>query len=280
MTLNSPAADLHHAWKAALKSPKICRQGGQAGVWLDPSVELAELAEAIVRLETAPGRLLKSSGVSRVVRGSLLGQPVILKRHFATRGWKQVTNRFRPSRARRCWATSTTLREGGIACSPAIGFFEEAGQSVVLFAQEPDAVPARRWIKAWLHQREAGDRVRFTEDLADAFMDLYRHRVYHADTKTSNMLVRHPDDPAQRTFLWIDLACVRFGVTPTRRRVLRNLVQLNGSVGSKLSEADRRAFLVSLSGRFPWVLAPEVCDRIRDRTMTRLQRELSGTCGP
>lgn len=271
---------LHASWKGALKSPEIRSEGGWTGAWVDPTPSLAGLAHTIRTLEATPGRILKSSDISRVVSGELFGGPVIIKRYAPPTGWKRWIRRFRPSRARRCWATAATLRGAGIACSSCIGFLEEAtGGSVVVFAEERGTISARRWIKAWLHQRPSDFRDRFRDDLAQALLELYSNGVYHADTKASNLLLLHPEDSGSRSFIWIDLECVRFGTRPSRRQVLRNLVQLNGSVGSKLSEEDRVGFLGILAQTYPWLAEPAVVEHIRTWTLERLKRELSGQCG-
>ena len=143
-----------------------------------------------------------------------------------------------------------------------------------------DATPARRWIKAHLHRQTAEFRKRFSAQLLEALKTLYRLRIYHADTKTSNVLVRHPSDPSARVFYWIDLDSMSFNCPPTRRRILRNLVQLNGSIGAKLPDEDRLAFLHGLPDIAPWVTEPWVVNHIQTQTMIRLTRELRGECGP
>lgn len=281
MTAAASGGDSRAVWRALLRSPAIRREGGRTGAWVDRALPLSTLAEAVQLMEEGGGRILKTSGISRVVRGDLFGRPVVVKRFAAPTGGKGVVRRFRPSRARRGWAASAALRAQGIGCSHCLGFLEEpAGRGLAVFAADPDAVSARRWIKAWLHRQPEAYRAAFAADLAAALLDLYQARIYHADTKASNLLVRHPEDPARRRFFWIDLECVRFGVRPTRRQVLRNLVQLNGSVGAKLSERDRLDFLWRLAGRFPWLRDPGIPDRIRRWTRKRLERELRGRCGP
>ena len=53
-----------------------------------------------------------------------------------------------------------------------------------------------------------------------------------------------------------------------------------GSLGSKLRDEDRLAFLNELTDMFPWANEPWVANRIRAKTMELLQRELRGECGP
>jgi hypothetical protein len=111
------------------------------------------------------------------------------------------------------------------------------------------------------------------------FLQLYRNRIYHGDTKSANILLRSPDKPDRRAFFWIDLECVKFGVLPTRRQIIRNLVQLNGSLGSKVLEEDRMAFLHDMSQFYPWLAQPGVAKKIRRWTRRRLLKQKRGWYG-
>lgn len=243
------------------------------------------LAEAVLRAECAPDRIMKRSAINLVFRARIDGRDMMIKRYDSRGSAHRATYWTRPSRGRRAWAAATALQRIGIPTPRPIGFIEDRqfgfpGTSYAVVEYLENAAPARRWIKAWLHQRPAPFRDAFRSQLLGTMMTLYENRIYHGDTKTSNLLLQYPEDPDRRTLYWIDLDCMQFGVRPTRRRVLRNLVQLNGSLGSKLADEDRLAFLDALSGRFPWAGDPRVADRIRTKTMERLQRELRGECGP
>ena len=274
------AAFYHHT----LRSVSLRRDWRGTGSWMqrDPAPE--DLVHAIETLEASPRRVLKSSGINHVLKGEMLGESVILKRYDLPRPRHRIKYLMRPSRGRRAWAAALTLRACRIPTPPCLGFFECGGRlpgtSYAIFRAEDDILSARTWIKAWLHQRTDAFRTGFRDDLVDALLALYRRGIYHGDTKTSNMLVRAPDDPDRREFLWIDLECVRFGVSPSRRQILRNLVQLNGSVGSKLSEGDRLEFLDEMAEIYPWLAGSHIAERIRAWTLKRLAREQSGQCGP
>jgi hypothetical protein len=110
-------------------------------------------------------------------------------------------------------------------------------------------------------------------------LTLYQYGIYHRDTKTANMLLHDPTNNSRRTFLWIDLECVQTGVIPTRHRIIRNLVQLNGSLGEQVSTADRYAFLRDLSQIYPWLNTPASINKIRRWTERRLWKERILGCG-
>lgn len=264
-------------------SPSAPLRGSYRVHW--PHGDAESLLAEVLEAEKNPPKLLKQSHINTVIRAEIQGRDTVIKRYCDPRLKQRIKYRFRHSRSRRAWAAASSLQDAGIHTPPPLGFVECAGPLLpgccyALSEYVTDAVPARRWIKAWLHQRPDDFRTRFREDLLACFLDLYRRGIYHADTKAGNLLLTDPEDPERRRFWWIDLDCVSFGVTPSRRQVLRNLVQLNGSIGSKLPDADRLAFLNELGEMFPYLREPGVADRLRAWTLERLGRELRGICGP
>ena len=251
-----------------------------------PLPATAELLEALRDAEERPARTLKwRSTINRVFRVDLLGEDVVIKTYDLLSAGQRLRYRWRTSRGRRAWAAGETFRQLGIATPQPLGWIEWPGpdgtpRSMYISRWFGEGAPARRWIKAHLHRRDPAFRSALRGELLDALVTLYDHGIYHADTKTSNLLLAHPEDPARRAWAWIDLECVRFNVRPTRRRLLRNLVQLNGSIGSKLPDDDRLAFLQALAQRYPGLDDPGLPDRLRRWTRRRLQRELDGQCGP
>ncbi|MBN1268849.1 MAG: hypothetical protein JXB04_04620, partial [Kiritimatiellae bacterium] len=191
---------------------------------------------------------------------------------------------FRPSRARRFWAAARTLARLEVPTPEPLGFLEIRRRfcpvrSYVITAFIKEAA-ARTWIEPLFHTQPQAVRDAVRRDLLAFLLDLYRHGVYHGDTKTSNMLLVAPTDGARRSFLWIDLECARFGVAPSRHQVIRNLVQLNGSLGTHVPEADRCAFLKDLARTCPWVTRRGTVRKIRRWTAWRLDKERLLRCGP
>jgi hypothetical protein len=143
-----------------------------------------------------------------------------------------------------------------------------------------DAVSTYKWIKTNYHRRPAEWREQFRRDLVASLLSLYDRGIYHADTKTPNLMMTHPDDPARRTFYWIDLECVNAGVIPSRHEIVRNLVQLNGSFRHWVPDEDRLAFLHDIARRYPWLDRPRIVNKIRRWTVKRWQNEINRRIGP
>ncbi len=268
---------------------KAPRRAGAAlaGYWdAAPDDPPDRLLRAIQEAEQAPGTKIvkKNRGIS-VMRTSLLGFDVIIKR-YDLHGFCTKLRYFfpHPSRARRSWATGHTFLKIGIPTPAPLGFLEiyRMGvpvRSYTITAFVADAGPAKKWLKRYFDKQSPEVREAVRRDLLDHLLELYRKGVYHKDTKTANLLLRAPADSSRRAFYWIDLECVRFGLRITRHRIIRNLVQLNGSLGSRVPDEDRMEFLRDLSVDYPWVLRPSVIRRIRTWTQRRVQKELRLWCG-
>ena len=275
-------------YAAHLKTNTICVKSGEL-IWSVAAsdgfeVDPAHLVETVADLENLATTALKQSDINLTATATVEGEEVLIKRCRLPRRGQRLRYRFRASRARRAWAAAHTLQQFGFATPTPYAFVECCRgqtplQSAYVHEHLPRAITARRWIKPHLHRATPVQRDEVRRELSEALLRLYDHGLYHGDTKAGNLLLTFRDEQKERTWHWIDLECMQIGVRATRRRVLRNLVQLNGSIGSKIEDADRLAFLDDLAPRFPWLQDPRVADIIRHRTMQRLRRELSGECG-
>src|SRR5690606_17473581 len=107
------------------------------------------------------------------------------------------------------------------------------------------------------------------ETLREFWLDLERRGIYHDDTKTLNILVQTPADAPMKLW-WIDPESVHPGHRPGRRQILRNLVQLNGSLRTWVPDEQRLLFLKEIAQVHPWLRVPSVEQKIRDWTRKRL----------
>jgi hypothetical protein len=85
-------------------------------------------------------------------------------------------------------------------------------------------------------------RRNFLSALARLLGGLHRQRIYHNDLKDANILVSAAQ-PGDEKFFLLDLEGVRRCWYVSRRRRVKNLVQLNRTLGQLLSRADKLFFL-------------------------------------
>lgn len=256
------------------------------GFWAtDPRIKAADLHEAIQRAEADPAtQIVKDGARIQVLRANLFGHDALIKRYDLVPLGDRLKYIFRPSRARRAWAAAQALVRLRLPTPEPLGCLEifRSGipvRSYYICAFLTDAAAARTWIEPNFVDQPEALRTDFRKHLLRTLLALYRHGVYHADTKTTNMLLSNPMDPARRAFFWIDLECVRFGIVPGRHQLVRNLVQVNGSLGLKVSDHDRLRFLHDLARHYPWVTHKDVIRKICDWTRRRLDNERRRQCG-
>ncbi|MEM7391348.1 MAG: lipopolysaccharide kinase InaA family protein, partial [Verrucomicrobiota bacterium] len=275
----SRSRPLFRQFLAAMNPP--WNRNGIRGVWLpEPGENIEKLHETAKLAEKSPSStLIKTSARSRIVRAEIGGMDVIIKRFIhdtPSRRWKYLC---RVSQGRRACAAARTLLEVGLPTPDPCGFFEVRRnglpvESYLLTRRIEGADEARKWLRPYFHRQPEDLRQQIRTELLELLLNLYRNGIYHSDTKSRNMLLRAPVDSANRAWFWIDLEGMKFGVRPNRHMITRNLVQLNGSLGSKISDEDRLAFLHDMAKTYPWLAEPNVEEDIRAWTLQRLEREL------
>lgn len=242
-----------------------------------PDPALAALAVAAWR---NPDRVV----LKRVTRRAVLlvhldGTPTILK-FFKDPPWYLA---WRPGWARHAWAAARTMREMGLPM-PAVHQFATCNvggyTSVLTMEAIPHAVTLREWIKKQAPRWDAETRVRWRMTIRAHWMNLLHNGVYHDDIKALNVLVQLPPGAAAPTLWWIDPESAHPGHCPTRFQIIRNLVQLNGSIRKGVTDGERLQFLREMGEDFPWVLHPSIEQRLRTWTHERLLKEKRTRCGP
>lgn len=242
-----------------------------------PHPDLAEAAATALRADKKP---LKRTPHQCVVRG--IGENAdLLFKFYSDRG---LLSTLRPSRARRAFAAARTLFDLSLPTPDAVGYLEKEDAftpytSCLVMRFIPDAVTLRQWIKTNHRHLSPQQWTELRIRVRELWLDLARAGIYHDDTKALNILIRTPThQPPQ--WWWIDPESVHPGQNPTRRQLLRNLVQLNGSLRTWVPESERLAFLHDIAAAYPWLRAPRIEKKIRHWTHARLQNEIRTRCGP
>lgn len=254
---------------------------GLIGLWLpDTTVSPDHLLAALKSAETDPASIrLKQDRRTVVLRASVLGLDVVIKKYKLPSLSDQMKYALRMSLARRFWAAARTLRALDIPTPEPLGFLECYTARVpvcgyVINRHIPNALTARHWIETRYARASQSHQNAYRAKLLHILLDLYRHGLYHRDTKCENILVESPDDPDAFRLLWIDLERLRPKPSPSRRDILRNLVQINGAVPpDAVDEADRLIFLREFARHYPWTDRPDACRCIQVWTRRRLERE-------
>jgi serine/threonine protein kinase len=99
----------------------------------------------------------------------------------------------------------------------------------------------RYWQSMLTNSQRAGWRRRFLESLAAIFKTLHCRGVYHNDLKDANILV--VPDRDRTLFYLLDLEGVRLYGKLNHSRRIKNLVQLNRTLGRFTRRTDKLYFL-------------------------------------
>jgi tRNA A-37 threonylcarbamoyl transferase component Bud32 len=220
--------------------------GGLAAVLAhDPDDLLMRPACRIVKLQpkVVVGRVRVDDGAVYVKRYNVFSWRVAL------------ASLFRPSPAFEAWTAARELAARGFETPELVAAVDVRRAGILLrsffITREVAAAETAdlRW-RAILADRDGGRRRAARRVLARALGDLFRRLhaagVYHNDLKDVNVLVTGTDD-APRCVL-LDLERVRFSGRLSRRRRVKNLVQLARTLGREASASDRMRFLAVYLG--------------------------------
>lgn len=243
-----------------------------------PNPALERLAaEALVH-----GASIRGHTGARLLRGAGQESAGLLFKFY---GRHRYFDRWRPSRARLAWAAGRAMAELGLPAVEVVGFLEEGAEigpfrSCLVMRELDGYINLREWIRRHHRRLDATAWSAWREHVCEAWLQLGRTGVYHDDTKALNMLTLPDWSPDPHPLIWIDLESVRVGHPPGRRGLLRNLVQLNGSLRKWVPDVERLAFLEQAASEHPWLRARWVAPLIRRWTRRRLLHEVRTRCGP
>jgi hypothetical protein len=181
---------------------------------------------------------------------------VYVKR-YSVFSWRRLGALFESSRALRSLSGATILAESGIPTARPLAAVEsrswgmlnrcfflseeiEGGKTTGAYWQQ-DLLMVRG--KDGMHGRR-----RFMRGMGELFRDLHKHGIYHNDLKDENIVVRPDSNGAAERFYLVDLEGIRRYRRLNRRRQVKNLVQLNLSLGAYLRPTDKLRFLASYLG--------------------------------
>ncbi|MGH7931284.1 MAG: lipopolysaccharide kinase InaA family protein [Candidatus Binatia bacterium] len=182
---------------------------------------------------------------------------VYIKQHNALSIGHRLASLFLPSAAMRSLKGAVTLLQEGYATAKPVAAVEYRSRGVLIkslyFSEE---VPRAKTVDAFWHEdlsvlRGAGGyrkRRAFLRALAHLLSSLHRKRIYHNDFKASNILIRNGKRPMEGLFSVIDLQGLRQCFYVSDRRRIKNLAQLDRTLGCLLSRTEKLFFLKAYGG--------------------------------
>jgi serine/threonine protein kinase len=270
---------------------------GATSIWVDEKLNKPSVLELILD----PERLfsdekcivIKDQTKIKVARVPLelsgLLCSVFIKRYNAFSLRSRLFSLFPRSGAVRSLQGAAILRDAGIATAMPVAALESRRLGVVTksfyFSKEiPGGKTAdaywREDLTTTLERQRLWRRRRFLSGLAWMFHTLHQLGIYHNDLKDANILV--VSDSGTESFYLIDLEGIRHYSKVNFRRRIKNIVQLNRTLGRLLRRAEKMYFLkIYLGSRFTsklikrrWVRTILEQSKRRDLKTQRTARQL------
>jgi len=234
---------------------------GPVRAWIAPGIALGEViapdADADVLLTRPDCRIVKLQRKVMVGRIATTAGVLWVKRYTVFAARVALASVGRTSPAFGAWAGAAALGARGFATPEVVAAIEfrrggMLAKSFFVTREVPDAQTAdRRWAEILADPtpaRRRAHRRALARALGRLFGALHAAGVYHNDLKDVNVLVQGP--PEDPRLVLLDLERVRVQpAVPWRRRV-KNLVQLDRTLGRAATRTDRARFLDAyLDGR-------------------------------
>ena len=258
----------------------VCRQLGNSFIWVAREyaapADVAQLADADHLFEETGCEIIKDQRKIKVARIRInLGgacRTLYLKRYNSFSWRIPLGSWFRPSGAVRALRGAAILANARIAgAKPVAGVESRFWGMVTKSFFFTDEIAQGKTIDAYWREnlaplagREGFRRRRsFLRALASLFRSLHGQRVYHGDLKDVNILVVAGEAEGTDCFFLLDLEGIRKVGCLSRRRRIKNLVQLNRTFGRYVRRTEKMIFLkgylaeefFSRGGKRRWVAA-------------------------
>jgi serine/threonine protein kinase len=266
---------------------------GEYSVWIHRGLEKTSIVDRIAN----PDRLFEENGCmvlkneKKVKVGRIpidvSGQRRLLyvKRYNAFSARAKFMSMFNRSGAVRSLQGAAILKRAGISTATPVAAVESRQFGMVMksFYVSEEVIGGMTTDKYWhsimKNSKRDGWRRRFLERLALIFQMLHRRGVYHNDLKDANILVVPDED--KLSFYLLDLEGVRLYPNLNHSRRVKNLVQLNRTLGRVTRRADKLYFLKVYLGpvfrnrlqKRRWVTEVIEQSRWRDLKTQRLARK-------
>lgn len=182
---------------------------------------------------------------------------VYVKEHNALSFGQRLASLFCASAALRSLSGAATLLQEGYAIARPVAAVEDRRWGVLItsFYISEEITGAKTIADYWredLLDRKGTEgqlrRRRVATKLARLFKSLHERKIYHNDLKAANILAFDKGPAAEEILNLIDLQGVRKCYYLSRRRRIKNLAQINRTLGNHLTPKEKLTFLQAYVG--------------------------------
>jgi hypothetical protein len=231
---------------------------GESRIWLDRQLLERHFLDAVADpdglFERVGCQIVKDQRKIKVARVNLeiggVSIAVYVKRYNAFSWLYRLRSIFRVSRAVRSLSGAMILAQAGMSTGRPLAAVESRRWAMLTksFFLSEEIVCGETTDGYWQERLKSVTgaqgfkrRRKFLANLGKLFRQLHDQRIYHNDLKDANILVRAAGEAEQ--FYLLDLEGVRSCCYLSRRRRVKNIVQLNRSLGRFLSKTEKLHWL-------------------------------------
>jgi serine/threonine protein kinase len=245
----------------------VHRTSGAQSIWIEPLMAETELLSLLTNpdelLDQAACEIIKDQRKIKIGRLAVTlneRQTTLYIKRYNAFSWRyRIGSLFMRSASLAALRGAAILTESDIAVAPPLAavelrrcgcleesFFvsEEIAGGITVddyWRKQLVPIPGR---EGYRHRRH------FLSALARLLSRLHRRKIYHNDFKDANIVVS-ASSPGDEKFFLLDVEGVRRCWYVSGRRRLKNLVQLNRTLGKLLTQADKLFFLKAYLGSAP-----------------------------
>ncbi len=233
---------------------------GSSFLWINPELDedpqIRLLADPDTLFSSPECEIVKDQRKIRVGRVPLtVGgkvRRIYLKRYNAFSWRYRLGSLFAPSAASRSWVGARVLLGAGFRTGEPLAAVECRSWGVLtksfyLSEEIPGGETADTYWREELVPIQGSEgffrRRNFFRGLAGLFRSLHERGIYHNDLKDANILVSSNDRSGTESFFLLDLEGIRQYRCLSSRRQVKNLVQLNRTMGRFLRRTEKLYWL-------------------------------------
>jgi tRNA A-37 threonylcarbamoyl transferase component Bud32 len=238
----------------------VLREQGEITMWVDREITdrafLSALANPDDLFASPQCQIVKDQRKIKVARLRLnidnRERALYIKRYNSFSRRFKLLSPFLESGALRSLRGAEILRKAHIASARPVAAIEKRKYGILLnsFFISDEIIGGKTADAYWrenLQNLAVAENIRrrrkFIQRLGELFRSLHSERIYHSDLKDANILAVNQDSDAGCGLFLLDLEGVRRCRRLTKRRRLKNLVQLYRTLGTHLSKPQQLSFL-------------------------------------
>ena len=236
--------------------PKYIKKGNKLG-WVQDGYEWLFDEDFDALFYSPDCTVIKDQKRIKVYHFNRNGEVIYVKRYNPYSIWSSIEGSLNGSKAFRSWQGAKLLIDKGLNTAHPLAAIEHMRWGLLRESFYVTRAIEDSWISVDYYKEKLIDKAAsitnkrlFLRSLAKLFSDIHGKGIYHNDLKDYNILVRVEDGHLR--FFLLDLEGIKEYETLPESKRLKNLIQLNRTLGRLVNNAAKIAFLKEYCGAGEW----------------------------